>query len=381
MTRTTAPEEALSPTSLDPQETSQEPFIESDTVVDDPLDLQSTQQRVAHRHHEGPRRRTIYALWASPDDQLRKRARRLAACCCCPTFRTSLSTPIGVSLARCRDRLCPLCSRRRGHQATAKVLCIARSFDAPRLITLTLKATADSLKERLFHLFQRFGLLRTKAGWSSRVKGGVWTLEITRHPQLGHWHAHLHIIADGAFFPQPVLKELWHQVTGDSYIVDVRAIHDRSEAARYVAGYLGKPIDVAGWPAEAIQEFATATHGRRLMQPFGSARKVDLDADTDDPPNEPFEFVCSAHVLQAACVAGYGPALRAREVLARMSVDHAIAAGMAPPTLSGTAAPVEDWEMQATLECLKLLQLHTPQMPPEHVHAKPGSTAFDERLL
>lgn len=350
--------------SLDAQETSQNPFDEQAATPGTPLDLQSTQQRIAHRRHEGTRRRIILALHHHGDPGLAKRAHRLGACCCCPTFRSGGGTLIGVNLARCRDRLCPLCSHRRGYQATAKVLALTHEFNAPRLLTLTLRATDEPLKACVFRLFNRFGALRAMKGWSSRVTGGVWTLEVTRNPTTGQWHPHLHIIADGEFFPQPLLKKLWHEATGDSFIVDVRAIHDRREAAKYVAAYLAKPADVAQWPASAIAEYALALHGRRLMQPFGTARKVEIDDDEDDEAHRTTSMLCTAHTLQAACSANYEPALHAREILSRMGIDHAIAAGVVPPQRSGTAAPVEEWETQLAFRTLMRLQLHWPDLPP-----------------
>jgi hypothetical protein len=356
--------------SLDAQETSPNPFEDPQPVRAHPLDLQSTQQRIAHRRHEGTRRRIVNALHFHGDSGLTKRAARLGACCCCPQFRTGGTHKIGVNLARCRDRLCPLCSHRRGHEAATKVLALTNEFDAPRLLTLTLRSSDDPLLSCIFRLFSRFAVLRGMKGWSSRVTGGVWTLEVTRNPNTAQWHAHLHIITDGTFFPQKLLKDLWHEATGDSFIVDVRAIHSRRDAAKYVAGYLAKPADVAAWPAAAIAEYALALHGRRLMQPFGSARKVEIDADDDPAGFDPGTLLCTAHTLQAACTAGHEPALNAREILARIGIDHAIAAGMVPPTSTGTAAPVEDWELELAHSTLRLLQEHWPNVPPLNPEAR-----------
>lgn len=366
--------------SLDAQETSPHPFDEEQPSRANPLDLQSTQQRIAHRRHDGTRRRIILAMHFSPDEPLHKRAARLAACCCCPTFRTGSDFKPGVNLARCRDRLCPLCSHRRGHEAAAKVLALTHTFDAPRLLTLTLRSTDQPLKDVLFRLFNRFAFLRKMRGWTDRVTGGVWTLEITRNAITGQWHAHLHIIADGDFFPQAVLKALWLEATGDSFIVDVRAIHNRRDAAKYVAAYLAKPADVASWPASAIAEYALALHGRRLMQPFGTARSVDLD--TDDEGREPQgALLCTAHTLSAACSANHEPALHAREILSRLSFDHAIAAGMPPPQFSGTLAPVEPWELEFAYGILERLQRHWPNLPPEVTPAPTAESRTTEAPL
>jgi hypothetical protein len=356
---------SLLSSSLDAQETSPHPFDEEGASLNDPLALQSTQQRIAHRHHARIRERIIRSLHGAGDEQLRKRAHRLAACCCCPTFRTSPDTRIGVSLSRCRDRMCPLCSRRRGSQATAKVAAITHTFDAPRLLTLTLRSNNDGLEKCVRRLFSCFGELRSLKGWTTRVHGGIWTLEVTRNAQTAQWHAHLHLICDGDFFPQPLLKTLWHQVTGDSFIVDVRAVHDRAEAARYVAAYLSKPLDAASWPPEAIAEYAAALHGKRLMQPFGTARSVSLDEDAPDHDPAKSLPLCHAHCLQQACSAGYEPARTARDIVARLSPDHSIAASVVPPAAKGALPPVEPWELEIAFATLERLQKHWPELPPD----------------
>jgi len=356
---------------LDAQETSPTTSIEEDDLANDPLAVQSTQQLIAHRRHRGCRERLVRVLYNANDTTLRRRANRLAACCQCPTFYSNSNTPLGCRLARCRDRLCPLCSKRRGLQATAKLAAITQTFNSPRLITLTMRSSPDDLASRVRKLFHDFGRLRLLAGWKDRVIGGVWTLEVTRNNTAGHWHAHLHIIADGGFFPQPVLKKLWHETTGDSFIVDVRAIHDRAEAARYVAAYLAKPMDLETWSNAQIIEYATALHGKRLMQPFGTARKVELDEDHEPPEPGTFAELCSAHTLFAATRSDYEPALRARDIIARISMDHAIAAGVQHPLPPSMQPPVTPDEIAFAIQTLRRLQESYPNLPDEEPAASP----------
>ena len=325
----------------------------------------------------------MYALSGSGNDALRKRAHRLGACCCCPTFRDNGDGKMGVSLARCRDRLCPLCARRRGWTATAKVAAIVRTFNAPRLVTLTLKSNADHLSACVTRLFKSFAELREFEEWDSRVKGGVWALEITRNTTTGLWHAHLHIITDGQYLPQPMLKKLWREITGDSYIVDVRAVHDRAEAARYVAGYIAKPAHAADWPMQSIAEYAVALHGKRLMQPFGSARKAIIDEDDgdEDPPHS--TPLCTAHALNVACVTGYEPALRAKDIVCRMGPDFAIAAGVEPYNGTGCNVPVEPAELAFAFETLRRIQNCWPNLPddaPPDPHPPPSYASHQMTL-
>ena len=78
-----------------------------------PLELQSRFQNLLHAHTQKQRTAIIDALYdsaaASP---LQKRAQHLGSCCCRPSIRSSSTGP-RPSLARCRDRLCPLCASSR----------------------------------------------------------------------------------------------------------------------------------------------------------------------------------------------------------------------------------------------------------------------------
>jgi plasmid rolling circle replication initiator protein Rep len=57
------------------------------------------------------------------------------------------------------------------------------------------------------------------------VVGAVWSYEVKRGQNSGEWHPHLHMIALAEQQPsQERLSREWHQITGDSFVVDVRPI-------------------------------------------------------------------------------------------------------------------------------------------------------------
>ena len=67
------------------------------------------------------------------------------------------------------------------------------------------------------------------------VEGAVWSYEIKRGKGSGLWHPHLHMIALAEVAPDArLLSSEWHQITGDSYIVDVRPISQDDPASGFV---------------------------------------------------------------------------------------------------------------------------------------------------
>jgi hypothetical protein len=109
-------------------------------------------------------------------------------------------------------------------------------------------------------------------------------LEVKRRPGLSPWHPHLHVMVEGTFLSQKALASAWHAITGDSYIVHITRVRDDDRMVDYVCKYASKPMDASVLQdAEALKELAVAIKGRRLVQCFGSWRKLDLDADAPDP--------------------------------------------------------------------------------------------------
>lgn len=342
-----------------------------------PLEIQSLSQRIVHRPWHTARWQVVNALWNGDDAALLARARRIGLCCNSPTFRIRPGGKLAPCLHRCRDRLCPFCAAHRGRQAAAKVLARSQRAAALRLITLTMAASAAPLHDRVVRLLACFKKLRAHAKWAARVRGGIYGIEVTRGKRGDHWHVHLHVVADGEFFPQPLLKSLWLEITGDSMIVDVRAVHDRAKAAKYIAAYVGKPPEMASWTGDQIREFAAAMHGQRLLQPFGSFHGVDPDADDAPEVEPPSVHIAHASTLRAAAAAGSIAADRATEIIARMSVKHALAAGVERTENAPIySVPVQEWEERFAVAVLWHLKSFWPSLPPEtEAHFEPSRWA------
>jgi hypothetical protein len=189
--------------------------------------------------------------------------------------------------------LCPLCAIRRGAKALAAYLARWQVIQAqkpalrPFLVTLTVKDGPD-LAERFKHLHvsQRELWKRKQRGTGSvldGVQGAVWSYEVKRGTGSGVWHPHLHMIALAEVQPDAErLSKEWHQITGDSYIVDVRPISQDDPASGFVEvfKYAVKFSDQE--PADTVHAWETLK-GKRLLASSGCFRGVDVpDELTDD---------------------------------------------------------------------------------------------------
>lgn len=307
----------LNSASLEAQETNGELGHAATPPENHPLAVQSTPQKRIHSRHSKLRRKLINALWSDGGETLAPRARRLAACCCVPSIRSGRGGALGVDLARCRDRLCPLCSSARGREVRGRVLAYTHSWTSCRFVTLTLALDGATLSERLTRLYECFRKLRSSPVWKSRIRGGVAVPEVTIGSQR-QWHVHLHVLVTGDYIPQPQLKAAWLKVTGDSYIVDVRAVHDRGHAAKYIADYVAKPPDFITYTTAEIVEFAAALHGRRMLSTFGCAHASLKDDDTEDDVPGTTEHVCNLVALTRAMDTTNEPLRHACEILGRL---------------------------------------------------------------
>jgi hypothetical protein len=188
--------------------------------------------------------------------------------------------------------LCPLCAIRRGSKALKayldrwEVIRADKTSLRPFLVTLTVKDGED-LEERFNHLHkaQRELWKQKQRGRGSPldgVAGAVWSYEIKRGKGSGLWHPHLHMIALAECQPnQEELSRQWHNITGDSFVVDVRPISqdDPAEGFMEVFKYAVKFSDQP--PADTLQAWLTLK-GKRLLASAGCFRGVPEPDDLMD---------------------------------------------------------------------------------------------------
>lgn len=320
---------------------------------------------VHHRHHR-KRAAILRALRDGDDPALTRRADRIRYCCSSPHIRVCQDGSPALVLGRCRDRLCPLCSDFRGRECAARLADLIRRMNAPRFVTITLRNSAEPLAAQVDRLFLHFRALRATPWWKSKVRGGVYSLEVTRNAATGTWHPHLHLVCDGEYLPQRELASLWERITGDSRVVWIEAIHDAQKTAKYVATYVNTPPDVHTWGDEPICEYAIAMHGRRVLHSFGSCHGANIDAAREKEAPPASRAVCSVRELVERACSGNAAAERACDYLIRMGgFWSAVAAPLLPFDPTGLK-PLDDAERKHFARlCVEAFTEEPPQPPPK----------------
>lgn len=271
-------------------------FLDALETSSHPLPDQSRPQLAIHAPFAEARTAVWSAFTGAQIPQLHRRASKLEKCCRYPTLRTRESGELVVCPQRCRDRCCPHCAKFRAIDTGKRVLEACRRMNSVRFITLTVPHVDDYLVDQLTALRAAFGRLRRTRSWRAHVLGGVYGFEVKLSKKDGLWHPHVHVIADGSFYPFRHLLEDWRASLNhpespwkigpnDPLFVHVEVVHDRANVAEYVGKYVAKPTDLAEWPPSEIRQFAIAMMGQRLIHTFGTLHGATLDpADPNEDP-------------------------------------------------------------------------------------------------
>jgi hypothetical protein len=195
--------------------------------------------------------------------------------------------------------ICGFCAIRRGARMMARYLERFQWVRAthpelnPYLVTFTVRNGVD-LQERLLHLERCLTRLhKRRHGKRSRsllteIAGAVWSYEVTYSDEKG-WHPHVHAVYLAKEQPnEQALRAEWHEITGDSFMCDVRPIEADANAtsecdphAKGFAEVFKYALKAAELPAkQAIQAFKFLK-GRRLVRSFGEFFGVVEPANRD----------------------------------------------------------------------------------------------------
>lgn len=288
------PTDPADQTSLEPHETSVDPAPDS-LSADCPAKLDSP---MAWRHTgwAGTRQRVLNALAATAQSQAR--IDRMHSCGSDVWVVEQVAPPHRIRLSGnyCRDRMCKPCQAARGRRIAGRLakLCDGHTL---RMITLTLRHQARSLTDTLNHLYASYRRLRQTRTWTDSVTAAAAVLEVTRNLNSKTWHAHLHVLTTGTYLAQRLLVRAWLHATGDSYIVDIRRVHDHRQAIAYLTRYISKPTNTRTYcDPDALAEYVVAISGRRMVLVTGAWHGTGL---TDDPPQEEWTNVVPLSQLLA----------------------------------------------------------------------------------
>jgi hypothetical protein len=197
--------------------------------------------------------------------------------------------------------LCPLCAIRRGSKALGaylpkyEALRASRPLLRPFLVTFTVKDGSD-LVERFKHLQQSMHELwkrrfRSRGSVLELVEGAVWSYEVKKGRNSGLWHPHAHMVAMAPAAPCSVrLAQEWLDITGDSFMVDVRPIDIDDPAGGFmeVFKYALKFSDMD--EADTVEAYRSLRK-RRLVASAGAFRGIEIPDQLTDEPLDDLPFV------------------------------------------------------------------------------------------
>lgn len=186
---------------------------------------------------------------------------------------TADPTHYAIRADDCGCRYCHRCGPRLRYRRLQMMADIMRG-QRLRFLTLTRRSPRERLKTAIAELKRAFKRLRKSEMWRENVKGCIAVLEVKHNPDTNSWHVHYHCLITGHYMPQARLSDLWLAATGDSPVVDIRAVRDTATAVRYVAKYLAKGSLLAAITTPtAVTELLTDTVGVRDIERFGSLRR------------------------------------------------------------------------------------------------------------
>lgn len=193
---------------------------------------------------------------------------------------------VKIASNACRLRWCPVCARGKVFRISDNVTFWLNSVRGPKFLTLTLRHSFDGLALQVDKLYRSFLRFRRNTKVRKSLRGGVWFFQITYNSELKQWHPHLHVAIDSDYVSQSFLSCLWHKITTDSKIVDIRTIKDKQDAAKYIGRYVARPMNIQSLDPDSRVELFESLEGRRFYGTFGNARKYHFSGMMDVKPRE-----------------------------------------------------------------------------------------------
>ncbi len=250
-------------------------------------------------------------------------------------------TIIKLAASCCHDRFCLPCASGRAQTMAANVT--QYLSDTPcRFVTLTLRHNDHTLSSQIDRLYRSFKRLRRSPFWQKTQKGGVAFLEIKRSRDRQSWHPHLHLISQGRYLDARQLSRTWHDITGDSHVVDVRLVRDQRKVVTYITKYASKPFDRSLFDDHnTLCEAIVALTGRRMALTYGNWIGLQM---TDKPDADAWDYLDTLEGLcyRAACGDAHASAIVVAACGDRAAELIALAGQRSPPRLDLDRPPTPD---------------------------------------
>lgn len=167
---------------------------------------------------------------------------------------------------RCTLRVCPECSRVRAEKLRAVWQRVFRTLGALRvidyrklsLLTLTIRTDGD-VRSRLGRMIRCVNLFWKQTWGAERGSGALIAYEVGEN-----YNVHAHILLHGRYISHSRLVRIWREITGDSFVLDIRRVRGLDGAILEVLKYVTKGI-VGGTDPYKIALIHMAFRGRRRV--------------------------------------------------------------------------------------------------------------------
>lgn len=149
------------------------------------------------------------------------------------------------------DYFCPSCAKKWRMKTQRRYEAAVRHFQTPKFMTLTL-TKRRSLIENISRIWDmRKALFRRLRAEGYVIRGWCGVVELPNH---------VHLIVDCDFIPQWEISKIWKTITGDSYVVDIRAVKrgrdgDTASYLRYLTKYITKASEWDGINLDFFEGF------------------------------------------------------------------------------------------------------------------------------
>lgn len=208
----------------------------------------------------------------------------------------------------CRNRLCPMCIKRRSLRQYAEACRLVEAMPQGTWLHLVLTIRSVSLDE-LGDAISRMNKASSEFFREKAIKrafrGILRVLEVTYNAESDSWHPHFHCLiwAPKSYCTNPrlylkheVLLQMWRDAIGDQKIkvLYISKIKDPFSAIPEVVKYCFKPYEPDGVHGISELEFYEsiyhALRSRRCIQTYGEIRKmvrelrIDLEGEEQSAP-------------------------------------------------------------------------------------------------
>jgi hypothetical protein len=209
----------------------------------------------------------------------------------------SFHKPKIIKVCACNDWVrCPVCRKKRNKRNGQKIknylLAMSQDlkrFESLKFLTLTMKKGDLAFGDAREKILSSFKKLRRRKAWKSKVSYYIATLEVVSG------NIHLHIALSGKFWAQAEISEIWHKVTGDSMIVDIRKIDSIVKASKELAKYMAKDTE-----PDVLSDLAAFRDANKKLRYMVSGRRPP-SLDTIAITERPTCSVCSESIGHHGC--------------------------------------------------------------------------------